>query len=349
MRHAGDVKHRVIVFQRIKSGVIPKRAFRAHFAQVHIAFQHDLRVRRHFEIDRLALHHFHRLAPQKSREHEFVEIGRQRQNRRIHGRRIGADRHRHINLPSLFFARARGNVRRHVYASASAFRWCARRTLACGSSRQLRLPVSGFLVITSRPSDISPAVLRPALQNGKIVQRKVLCAHHFLAIAARNDFRKERPNLGQLRQHLQFSEQALRRLHLAEMTICAARLRPANQPQAPDSSAARCRPDLSPPESSSPSAFRTAAPGRPIFTARSVISVISSTGSTSAGNPLQLPFLLQLPHKFPQIPVRHFSSTSDRQSLGSSNESPTLPRLALLKISTHSSYRHFPIASTHYR
>ena len=64
-----------------------------------------------------------------------------------------------------------------------------------------------------RPGDVAPAVLRPALKDGKIEKREALGVNHFLAIAAAHDFWEERANFGKLRKHLHFFEDSLRGLH----------------------------------------------------------------------------------------------------------------------------------------
>ena len=64
-----------------------------------------------------------------------------------------------------------------------------------------------------RQRDEAAAILRPALQHRIIEQRKSVAPDHFLARALRNDLRKERAHLGQLRQHLQLADQPFRHAH----------------------------------------------------------------------------------------------------------------------------------------
>ena len=66
--------------------------------------------------------------------------------------------------------------------------------------------------------------------------------------------------------------------------------------------------------------------GPPDFTARSDISVISSTGSTSAEIRLQLALFVQLFQKVPEIAIRHFPSPQGSRSVFESKNScaPTL-------------------------
>ena len=56
MRHAGDVKDGVLVFERVEAGVIAEGAFGAEFVQIHVAFENDLGMGWDFQIDGLALH-----------------------------------------------------------------------------------------------------------------------------------------------------------------------------------------------------------------------------------------------------------------------------------------------------
>ena len=123
--HAGDVKHRVLPFQRIKAGVIAEGPFGAHLRKIHVAFEHDFRLRRHFQRAGLAGNHLHRLAPQESREHHLVQVGRNGQDAGQAGDRVGADGHGHVDAAVADWPRARGeNVPRRAFAFASACPWC---------------------------------------------------------------------------------------------------------------------------------------------------------------------------------------------------------------------------------
>ena len=65
--------------------------------------------------------------------------------------------------------------------------------------------------------DEASAVLRPALQDGKIEQREVVALDDFLAGTAGNFLGEKLAHLGQHGQHLDFVEQPLRRLHVHEV------------------------------------------------------------------------------------------------------------------------------------
>ena len=114
MRDACDVEDRVLVRHGVEARVIAKRPFRPQLAEVHIALENVLRVRRHLEIDRLALHQLHRLAAQKSRNQVLLDIGRRGHNRRKRRRRIGPNRHSDLHPPSINFAQRRRRNRRRA-------------------------------------------------------------------------------------------------------------------------------------------------------------------------------------------------------------------------------------------
>ena len=65
-----------------------------------------------------------------------------------------------------------------------------------------------------RPGNEPPAILRPTFQYRKIIQGKIVGAHHFLARPAAHHLREKRPDLRQLRQHLHLFKKSLRRLHI---------------------------------------------------------------------------------------------------------------------------------------
>ena len=97
MRDAGEVKDRIIVVERIEARMIAERPFAAQFAQFDVAFEHDLGLCGHLDVDGFALHHLDRLRAKEAGDHHLIEIGRQGQNRRVHRRRIRADRDRDLH------------------------------------------------------------------------------------------------------------------------------------------------------------------------------------------------------------------------------------------------------------
>ena len=96
-RDARDVENRVVVFERIETGVIAEGPFACASRQVQISLEHDFRIRRNFDVGRFAFHHFDWLAAKKSGKSSFRRDPGQRQYRGIHRRGIGSYRHRHVH------------------------------------------------------------------------------------------------------------------------------------------------------------------------------------------------------------------------------------------------------------
>ena len=163
--HAGHVEHRVLVGERVEPGVVPERTFGPQLAQFHIALEHDLGLGRNFEIAGSALHHLDRATPQEPRHQHLVEIGRQRKNGREHGRRIRADRHRHVHALTHSLGREPPVmlrallVRLPVHAGGPVVVYLHPVHAAVPLARV------GVLRKDKRQRDEPPAVLRPALQD----------------------------------------------------------------------------------------------------------------------------------------------------------------------------------------
>ena len=64
---AGHMKNRIVVGQRIKAGMIAERPFTPErLRRIDIAFDDDVRVRRHFDVDGNALDQFDAFLAQKT-------------------------------------------------------------------------------------------------------------------------------------------------------------------------------------------------------------------------------------------------------------------------------------------
>src|SRR5512146_3227396 len=74
VRDAGEVEDWVIVGHRIEAGVVAKWALTAQLAQLDVAFKNDFGIRRHFKIDRFALHNLNRLAAQETSDQELLNL-----------------------------------------------------------------------------------------------------------------------------------------------------------------------------------------------------------------------------------------------------------------------------------
>ena len=56
VRDRGEMEDRIILDRGVEAGVIAERAFRPRLARLHVAFEDEIDIGRHFEVDRLALH-----------------------------------------------------------------------------------------------------------------------------------------------------------------------------------------------------------------------------------------------------------------------------------------------------
>ena len=96
MRDRGDVETRIRLRQRVVTGMIAERPFHAEwFLRVHVAFKHEVAVRRHLQRKRLALHHLNRLLPQITGQHHLVHAIRQRGGGAERVDRIASETDRH--------------------------------------------------------------------------------------------------------------------------------------------------------------------------------------------------------------------------------------------------------------
>src|SRR5260370_19804197 len=152
------------------------------------------------------------------------------------------------------------------------------------------------------------AILRPAFQNRKVEQVHVVpVTPHFLAVSGLHRLREKRAQLRQLRQHLDLVEQSPWRLHIQKSSNPRRHLiesshlkRQAHPPHAPKS------------------VHQQRHPRSPRFFKQQRRTLCASHSLRELGylqnrlhfppNALHVPFLLQLPHNLPQIPIHHTSS-----------------------------------------
>ena len=69
--------------RRVVAGVVAERAFARELVLGDVALEDDLRVGRNLEVDGLRLDELHRLAAQEAREHQLVDVLRERRARRV--------------------------------------------------------------------------------------------------------------------------------------------------------------------------------------------------------------------------------------------------------------------------
>src|SRR6516164_1980290 len=182
---------------------------------MHISFEHNLGVRRHFQFIRFALHHFYWRPLQEPAEHHLVQVRRNRQNPPERRRRVRADRHAHRYAPLRIFGTRPSEMFGAVLLRLPVHP--GRSLVVNLHSVHAHISLAGLRILRKHEwkGDESSAILGPALQYRKVQQVDVVSLpHNLLAGSLLHTFRKERPQLRQLRQHLDLVEQALRRLHI---------------------------------------------------------------------------------------------------------------------------------------
>ena len=101
-----QVKDRVVARQRVVARVIAEGPFETALRGIDPALEHDLRLRRHLEIHRLARHHRHARPAQPAREHHLVDAGRQGRRARVDRARVAAEGDGHLHGLLLLFGDA---------------------------------------------------------------------------------------------------------------------------------------------------------------------------------------------------------------------------------------------------
>ena len=194
--------------------MVPEGALRAHFIQIDVALQHNLGIRRHFQVVGLAGHHLHRLAPQEAREHHFVEVRWNRQHSRQCRRRIGANHHAYWNSAFGILRLRSPKMLRSVFLRLPVH---SRRPLVVNLHPvhpDISFPGLWIPCKHQRKCDEASAILRPAFENGEGQEVHVTShLNDFLASAGLHALGDKRTELRQLREHLDFVEEPSRRLH----------------------------------------------------------------------------------------------------------------------------------------
>ena len=78
MRNTGNVEHWIVVFERVKAGVVSERPFGPQLVEFYITFQNDFSRRRNFQVNGFALNQLERLLPKESGNQVFLHIRRRR-------------------------------------------------------------------------------------------------------------------------------------------------------------------------------------------------------------------------------------------------------------------------------
>ena len=227
------------------------------------------------------------------------------------GCRIGADRDGNFELPSPVLRERAAVVLGAMLLRLPMHSGGARIEHLHAVTAHVALARFRILGDDHRPRDISAAVLGPALQDGKIEQRKTIRPDHILAFAVAHGLGKNGAKLGEFRKHFDLVENALRRLHVQNRRNSprdlVQRIHLERQIHAPlGANQVRHR--------SKPRAFcaleqqRRAAP-----LDRAVRNLGDFQHRIDLGrNALELAFLFQLAQKISQIAIRHFPSLEIR-------------------------------------
>ena len=209
LRDARQMKDGKVVGLRIEARVIAERPLAAPLSRFDIAFEHDVRARRHFEIDRDALDQFDPAPRKKPAQQQFVEPFGHRRRGAVRQHRLGAERDGHVEPP----AEALGDpvvlrtalVTLPVHAGGTA----VEHLHAIGAD--IPHPGLGILCEHQRKRDVSPAVLGPAFQDRQRVERPV-AVYDLLAGRGPDRLRHQVAQAARHREHLQRVHDAFRHL-----------------------------------------------------------------------------------------------------------------------------------------
>ena len=179
MRDRRDVKDGIVVCEGVVARVVAERSLAAHLVRIDIALKDDLRRRGHLKIDRNALHEFDRFMPEEPRKDHLVDVARQRCRRRIGHDGIRADGDGRLDaFAALRLHRA--EVLRSVLVDMPVHPCRAAVVLLQAIHTDVALARLGILRKDERQRHKGAAVIRPALQNGDLVEIWVLRLDDFL-------------------------------------------------------------------------------------------------------------------------------------------------------------------------
>ena len=117
--------------------------------------------------------HFHRLAPQESREHHFIEVRRDGQDAGEAGHGIRSDRHGHVDAPVGIGGTRAAEMFGAVFLRLPVHAGGAFVIHLHAVDADVALPCFRIAREDQRPGDESPRILRPALQDRKFMKREI--------------------------------------------------------------------------------------------------------------------------------------------------------------------------------
>ena len=194
----------------VVAGVVAERPLRREVALLDVALEHDLRVRGHLEVDRLATDELDRLSREESGEHELVDVLRQRRGRGVGRHRIEPERDRDLE-PAV----GREVVHAPVLVDLPVHRGLARAEHLHAVHADVARAVARVARDDGGKRDERRRVLRPAGLDRKPAQVDVVAGEDDLLRAPGADALRHRVrDRLELGQALDLLDETLRGLHL---------------------------------------------------------------------------------------------------------------------------------------
>ena len=190
------VEDRKLAFEGVEAGVVAEGPFGAHLADFDVAFEDDFGVGRDFEIHCFAGDEVHRVSAQEAGEHELVHIGRDGKNAGQRGGWVCADGNGDFEFAIGIFRAAAAVVIGAVLLRLPVHAGGAGVVHLHAVAAYVAFAIFGIFGDDHRPGDVAAAVLRPAFQDRKVVERKIVGANYLLAGAAADCLWKEGADLG---------------------------------------------------------------------------------------------------------------------------------------------------------
>ncbi len=171
VRDRGDVKDRIRLGQRVIAGVIAERALvPQRLARIHVAFDDEVGIGRHFQIVGLALDELDRFFPQIAGEQEFIEPIGQRRGGGEGEDRIAAEENRDGHACAGFVIAAA--VARADFLQLPVHAGGVVVVNLHAIHADVALAGVGVLRDHAGQGDEAPAIERPAFEDGEIEQSR---------------------------------------------------------------------------------------------------------------------------------------------------------------------------------
>ena len=175
-----EVEDRIVAREGVVAGVVPEGALEPPLRRVHPALEHDLGLRGHLQVHRLAGDHGDARAAEPAREHHLVHAGRQGRRARVDRHGVAAQRDGDLHAAGaallrhpLVLGRALVDLPVHAERAVVVDLQAVHPHVARLRHRVARED--------ERERDVAPGVARPAAQHGEGGQARVGRLHDLLA------------------------------------------------------------------------------------------------------------------------------------------------------------------------